>query len=96
MRGVAGYAVLLKPHVFQIHAAVQLRPDDLRYHVPVTNAVQSLQYRPHLQKSMAQSLLLTKIRTRQLLVVGGFISHGLIYFSWMSPKFDIFVYSRSH
>ncbi|XP_026317719.1 nudix hydrolase 5-like [Hyposmocoma kahamanoa] len=35
-----GGAVLLKPHVVQI-LAVQLRPQELRYHVPVTNAVHS-------------------------------------------------------
>lgn len=40
MGGVVGGADLLKSHVVKIHT-VELRPQELRYYVPVTNAIDS-------------------------------------------------------
>lgn len=61
MRGVAGSAVLLEPHVFQIHT-VEVRPQEFCYHVAVPQIVESY--------SIASLIfiLLPKIRTKQWLV----------------------------
>ena len=61
MRGVAGSAFLLEPHVFQIHT-VEVRPQEFCYHVAVPQIVESY--------SIASLIfiLLPKIRTKQWLV----------------------------